>query len=103
VSNPLTANSETNMMPQFIADIWGDLPRNTPFGIAKALLLPVVDPSIHGKSFWVGGNEVVELEEKIQETQPLWMGADMSAGVNEENRRMLALATSPADAMAGAP
>ncbi|KAF2995962.1 hypothetical protein E8E14_002796 [Neopestalotiopsis sp. 37M] len=95
--------TETNMMPQFIADIWGDLPRNTPLGIAKALLLPVVDPSIHGKSFWVGGNEVVELEDKIQETQPLWMGAEMSAGVNEGNRRMLALATSPADAMAGAP
>lgn len=58
-------------MPQFIADIWSDLPRNTPPSIGKVLLLPVINEKLHGKSLWVGGNEIVELEDKIQETQPL--------------------------------
>jgi len=89
------------MMPQFLAEMWGELPRNTPLGVAKALLLPVINENLHGKAFWVGGNEIVELEDKIQETQPLWMGAELSAAVNEGSRRMLVLATSPTDSMAG--
>lgn len=89
------------MMPEFLEKIWGDLPRNTPLGIGKALLLSIIRPELNGKSFWVGGNEIVELEDKIHETQPLWMGSETSAGVEEGNRRMLVLATSPADSMAG--
>lgn len=89
------------MLPKFIEEIWGDLPRNTTLGLAKALLLPVIKEDMHGKSLWVGGNNITELEEKIQETQPLWMGPELSAGVNEGNRRMSFLATSPADSMAG--
>lgn len=88
-------------MPEFISDIWGDLPRNTAAGVAKAILLPVIRENLHGKSLWVGGDEIIELEDKIQETQPLWMGAKMSAGVVEGNSRMLVLATNPTDAMAG--
>ncbi|KAH7067215.1 hypothetical protein FB567DRAFT_509435, partial [Paraphoma chrysanthemicola] len=74
--------TETNMMPPFLNNIWGDLPRNSAAGIAKALLLPVIRPELHGKTLWVGGNEIVELEDKIHETQPLWMGAKLSANVD---------------------
>ena len=85
------------MMPPEIDAIWGDLPRNSPLGIGKALLLPVINESLHGKSFWVAGNEIHELEDKICETQPLWMGAKLSANVVEGARRMNPLALNPAD------
>ncbi|KAH7069856.1 hypothetical protein BKA63DRAFT_421530 [Paraphoma chrysanthemicola] len=93
--------TETNMTPPIISATWGDLPRNSAAGVAKALLLPVIRPEIHGKSLWVGGDEIVEFEDKIQETQPLWMGAKLSADVEEGQRRMMGLATNPLDAMAG--
>ncbi|PSN73008.1 NAD(P)-binding protein [Corynespora cassiicola Philippines] len=81
----------TPMMPSAIQAIWGDLPTNSGLGIGKTLLLPAIREDLHGKAFWVGGDEITELEDKIRETQPLWMGAELSAGVDEGSRRMLAV------------
>ena len=94
-------NPETNMMPKIISDMWDELPRNSALGIAKALLLPLIKGDVHGKSMWVGGNQIVELEDKILETQPLWMGSKMTEDVLEGNRRMLVLIPSPSDSTAG--
>lgn len=55
------------MMPQFLEEIWGDLPRNTPLGLRKALLLLVIKEDLHGKLICVGGNEFFELEDKVRE------------------------------------
>lgn len=79
------------MLPQWITDIWGTLPANTPEGVGRALLMPVVRPEINGKSFFIAGNQMVETEDKIHETQPVWLGAELSKDVDEGQRRMIPL------------
>lgn len=81
------------MLPDF-GDIWGTLPLNQPEGVAHALLLPILQPKINGKSFFVAGHQIVEFEDKIHETQPLWMGEQLSKDVDEGQRRLLPLAPS---------
>lgn len=76
------------LLPSFL-EVWGDLPANRPEGVALALLLPVVRPEINGKSFFVAGHKIFDLEEKLQETQPLWMGSELSKHVNEGQRRLI--------------
>lgn len=44
-------------MPQFVEEIPGDLPRNIPLDMGKALLLSVIKKDMHGKLIWVSGNE----------------------------------------------
>ncbi|OQV07302.1 hypothetical protein CLAIMM_11757 [Cladophialophora immunda] len=77
------------MLPQAIVDMWGTLPANSPAGVAHALLLPVVDESINGKAFFVAGNKITELEDKIHECQHIWMGAQLSEDVDEGQRRLV--------------
>ncbi|KIW29941.1 uncharacterized protein PV07_05725 [Cladophialophora immunda] len=77
------------MLPQAIVDMWGTLPANSPAGVAHALLLPVVDESINGKVFFVAGNKITELEDKIHECQHIWMGAQLSEDVDEGQRRLV--------------
>ena len=62
---------------------------NQPVHVARALLLPVVRPEINGKSFWVGGGEIVEVEDKTHEAQPIWLGKEMSEHVDEGQRRIV--------------
>lgn len=69
--------------------MWGDLPTNTPEDVADALLLPVAKDSINGKSFFIAAGEIVELEDKLHETRPLWMGEQLSASVAEGQRRLV--------------
>ena len=76
------------LLPEFMK-IWGNLPANQPEGVANALLLPVIRPKINGKSFFVAGHQIVELEDKIQGTQPLWMGEQLSRDVDEGQRRLI--------------
>ena len=64
-------------LPQFI-DIWGSLPLNQPEGVAHALLLPILRPEINGRAFFVAGYQIVGLEDKLHETQSLWMGKQLS-------------------------
>jgi hypothetical protein len=69
--------------------MWGELPINEPEGVALVLLIPIVRPEVNGKSFFVAGHKIVELEDKIHETQPLWIGKDLSAQVDEGQRRLI--------------
>ncbi|KXJ87809.1 hypothetical protein Micbo1qcDRAFT_208001 [Microdochium bolleyi] len=59
------------------------LPKNDPEGVARALLLPVIRPEINGKSFFVAGNEITELEDSLYATEPQWMGQELAANVRE--------------------
>ncbi|KAI1623909.1 hypothetical protein EDD37DRAFT_695229 [Exophiala viscosa] len=86
VINPSTA---TPMVPKALNDLWGELPANTPAGIAVALLLPTVRPDTNGKTFFVAGNEIVELEDSLAKSQPHWMGHSLSRDIDEGQRRLL--------------
>ena len=78
----------TPMLSSFIRDVWEGLPANQPEGVARALLLPIVRPDVNGKSFFVAGHQITELEDKLAETQPLWMGKELSDNVAEGNWRI---------------
>ncbi|KFY79217.1 hypothetical protein V499_01752 [Pseudogymnoascus sp. VKM F-103] len=79
----------TSMLPQAVRDKWGTLPANEPWGVAYALLLPVVRPDINGKSFFVAGHQIVDFEDKLHETQPVWMGDQLSKDVDEGQKIMI--------------
>ncbi|KFY65403.1 hypothetical protein V496_02595 [Pseudogymnoascus sp. VKM F-4515 (FW-2607)] len=68
----------TAMLPDAIRKLWGSLPTNETWGVGRAILLPVVRPDVNGKSLFVGGHQIVDFEDKLHETQPLWMGEQMS-------------------------
>jgi hypothetical protein len=76
------------MLPQWLKDLWGDLPANTPEGVARALLVPSIRQDMNGTTIWVAGNSAVEIEETLHNTQSRWMGAKLSANVDEGQRRM---------------
>ncbi|KAJ9149268.1 NAD(P)-binding protein [Pleurostoma richardsiae] len=76
------------LKPEFLR-VWGDLPANEPIGVAKALLLPIVRPEINGKSFFIAGHEIIDFEEGLEKTQPLWMGEKLSKDVEEGQRRIV--------------
>lgn len=76
------------MLPQWIVDLWGDLPANDPDGVAKALLIPAVRPYLNGRTIWVTGNDAVELEEPLHQSKNIWMGPELSKAVDEGQRRM---------------
>lgn len=42
-------------------------------GVAKAILYAAVEESFHGKGFFVGGDDIIELEEGIDRTRPQWL------------------------------
>lgn len=69
--------------------MWGTLPANQTWGVAHALLLPVVRPATNGKSFFVAGHQIVEFEDTLHETQPTWMGKQLSADVDEGQKRLI--------------
>jgi hypothetical protein len=77
------------MLLPALLDMWGTLPANKPEGVARALLLPIVRPDVNGKSFFVAGHEIVDFEDKLHETQPLWMGKQLSEDVDEGQRRLV--------------
>ncbi|KOS37952.1 hypothetical protein ACN38_g11236 [Penicillium nordicum] len=78
----------TNMVPPSVVTLWGDLPANQPSGVAHAILLPLMQPEINGKAFFVAGHRIIELEDKLIETQPLWMGEQLSSDIAEGQRRL---------------
>ncbi|KAF2099802.1 NAD(P)-binding protein [Rhizodiscina lignyota] len=81
--------TDTAMLRQEMRDPWGDLPLNQTSDIARALLLPAVCPEVNGKSFWVGGGEIVELEDKLHESQPIWLGKKMSENLDKGQRQIV--------------
>ncbi|KAH7347961.1 hypothetical protein BKA66DRAFT_576396 [Pyrenochaeta sp. MPI-SDFR-AT-0127] len=85
----------TPMLPESIKEIRGGLSQNSPAGIAQALILPLLNQSINGKTFFVAGNEVIELEDKLQETQGLCMGEPLNTNVIEGQRRLIPVGINP--------
>jgi len=73
---------------QFLS-VWGDLPANEPIGVARALLLPAIRQDMNGKSLFVAGHEIVDLEEGLENTQSQWMGEQLSKHVEEGQRRLV--------------
>ncbi|KAJ5365742.1 hypothetical protein N7517_008628 [Penicillium concentricum] len=78
----------TNMVPPSLVTLWGNLPANQPWGVAHALLLPILQPEINGKAFFVAGHRIIDLEDTLMETQPLWMGEQLSSDIAEGQRRL---------------
>ena len=81
--------TKTPLNPQSLYERWGDLPANDSQNVGKALLLPAVRQHINGKSLFVAGNEVYELEDGLERTKPQWMGEQLSAKVDEGQRRLI--------------
>ncbi|KAF9891616.1 hypothetical protein FE257_003627 [Aspergillus nanangensis] len=78
----------TSMLIPSIIEAWGELPTNQPVGVARALLLPLVQTDINGKAFFVAGHRIVDFEDKLVETQPLWMGEQLASDIDEGQRRL---------------
>jgi len=76
------------LLPSLLS-IWKDLPANQPAGVAHGLLLPILQPDLNGKSLFVAGNKIVEFEDKLHETQRLWMGKQLSDDIDEGQRRLV--------------
>lgn len=77
------------MITDHIKNVWGDLPANKPLDVAKASLLPVVRPEINGKSFLINGGNITEVEDKLDEAQPIWMGPELDKHMREGQRRLI--------------
>lgn len=77
------------MLPASMRNIWGSLPANNPEGVALALLLPTVKEDLNGKSLFVAGNQIVDFEDGLHETQSQWMGDELSRNVDEGQRRLI--------------
>ncbi|KAI5776953.1 hypothetical protein EDC01DRAFT_636251 [Geopyxis carbonaria] len=61
---------------------WGDRPANTPEGVARALVYAAVSEGGNGNAYWVGGDEVVEMEKAIRGRRDVWLGEKMAQEVN---------------------
>ncbi|KAF2459623.1 hypothetical protein BDY21DRAFT_194027 [Lineolata rhizophorae] len=81
--------TKTPMVPQSLYDIWVGMPANEPWGVARALLLPVLRPELTGKGWFIAGHRIVDFEDSLHKTEPAWMGERLAAEVEEGQRRML--------------
>ncbi|KAF5615736.1 3-hydroxyacyl-CoA dehydrogenase [Fusarium sp. NRRL 25303] len=79
----------TDMVTDHVKKVWGDLPANTPLDVAKASLLCVVRPEINGKAFLINGGRFTEVEDKLDETQAVWLGSELDKNMREGQRRLI--------------
>ncbi|KAH7013890.1 hypothetical protein EDB80DRAFT_568660 [Ilyonectria destructans] len=79
----------TPMVTDHIRKVWGELPANSPLDVAKASLLPVLRPEVNGKSFLINGGHITEVEDKLNETQPVWLGDELDKQMREGQRRLI--------------
>lgn len=86
----------TPMLPKAIEDMWDGLPANSAEGPARALLIPAIRHDINGETLFVAGNRAYALEEKLHETQPLWLGDQLSKHFDEGQRRLIPAEGTPA-------
>lgn len=77
------------MVPRTLVDLWGDLPANSGEGVARGLVLPICRTDINGKTFFIAGNAIVELEDSIAANEHLWFGTKLSEHINDGQRRLL--------------
>lgn len=79
----------THIVPDHVRQVWGELPANQPLDVARGSLLPIIRPNINGKSFIINGGNITEVEDKLEETQPIWLGQELSKHMNEGQRRLI--------------
>ncbi|KIL89348.1 hypothetical protein FAVG1_07742 [Fusarium avenaceum] len=79
----------TDMITDHVKKVWGDLPANSPLDVAKASLLPVVRPNVNGKAFLINGGNITEVEDKLDETQAVWLGQELDKQMREGQRRLI--------------
>lgn len=77
------------MITDHIKKVWGDLPANQAVDVAKASLLPILQPKINGKTFLINGGNITEVEDKLEETQHIWLGPELSAHMKDGQSRLL--------------
>lgn len=78
----------TPFLTDEVRETWSGLPANTPLEVARGTLLPVVRPGLNGMSFFIHGESITEVEEKLHELQPLWLGAELDKNLQEGRRRL---------------
>lgn len=79
----------TAMVTGHIQDVWENMPANEPVDVARASLLPVMRPETNGKSFLINGGNITELEDKLDETQSVWLGPELDKHMREGQRRLI--------------
>ncbi|KAF4967736.1 hypothetical protein FSARC_4797 [Fusarium sarcochroum] len=79
----------TDMITDHVKKVWGDLPANTPLDVAKASLLPLVRHDVNGKAFLINGGNITEVEDKLDETQGVWLGLGLDKDMREGQRRLI--------------
>lgn len=77
------------MVTDHIMKVWGDLPANTPEDVARASLLPAMRPELNGKSFIINGGNITEVEDKLEESQSVWLGSKLDENMREGQRRLI--------------
>ncbi|KAL6406501.1 uncharacterized protein AUP68_09296 [Ilyonectria robusta] len=68
---------------------WGHLPRNSATGVANALFLPILQPKVNGKSFFVAGDQIIDFEDTLYNAEPQWMGEQLSRDVRAGQKLLL--------------
>ncbi|KAK9378719.1 uncharacterized protein V2V93DRAFT_375646 [Kockiozyma suomiensis] len=68
-----------------IRDRWADakLPSNTPEGVGSVVVDIACAKTLKGEIIYIEGDRGWEIEGKINETEPLWLGAEQSRLLNE--------------------
>ncbi|KAL2670511.1 hypothetical protein Neosp_014299 [[Neocosmospora] mangrovei] len=79
----------TAMVTDHIKKVWDELPANSPLDVAKASLLPIVRPQVNGKGFLINGGNITEVEDKLDETQHVWLGSELDRNMREGQRRLI--------------
>lgn len=85
----ITTNLVTAMVTGHIQHVWDNMPANQPVDVARASLLPIIRPETNGKSFLINGGNITELEDKLDETQHIWLGPDLDKDMREGQRRLI--------------
>ncbi|KAL2825809.1 NAD(P)-binding protein [Aspergillus cavernicola] len=68
----------------------GDLPKNSALGVARALFLPVLNPTLNGKSLFVAGDRIFEFEDSWRQAERSWMGPELCDQVRRGRPLLLA-------------
>ncbi|KAH7133876.1 hypothetical protein EDB81DRAFT_658955 [Dactylonectria macrodidyma] len=79
----------TAMVTDHIKKVWGNLPANSPLDVARASLLPIMRPDVNGKGFLINGGNITEIEDKLDETQHIWLGMELDGHMREGQRRLI--------------
>lgn len=77
------------MVTDHIKKVWDELPANSPLDVAKASLLSIVRPQVNGKGFLINGGNITEVEDKLDETQHVWLGSELDRNMREGQRRLI--------------